>query len=135
MNTNETFLNKLLELQFTACEVIGPEKGRELYGTMGENGVISITLFDVEPLRQEYVDLVDASILKYFDNENPLFYHTNGVPNLDMYMALNSLINMKIDRINIIEKSESRAIWGDQAKNGAIVISCDRSEPLSLITK
>ena len=78
VNTNDSFFNKLLSLQFTACEVIKPERGYELYGTMGQNGVISITLFDVESLRGQFVDLVDASMLKHFDEGNPVYYLTNG---------------------------------------------------------
>jgi len=135
VNTNDPFFNKLLSLQFTACEVIKPERGYELYGTLGEKGVISITLFDVEPLRGQFVDLLDASILKYFDLENPIYYVTNGIPNRDMYMALNSLTNMKIEEVDVIEKGEAQAIWGERARNGAISITCNKTDPLTLFTK
>jgi len=135
VNTNDPFFNKLLSLQFTACEVIRPERGYELYGTLGEKGVISITLFDVEPLRGQYVDLVDASVLKYFDLEKPIYYVTNGIPNRDMYMALNSLTNMIIEEVDVIDKVEAPAIWGERAKNGAISITCNKTEPLTLFSK
>jgi len=135
VNTNDPFFNKLLSLQFTACEVIKPERGYELYGTLGEKGVVSITLFDVEPLRGQFVDLLDASILKHFDQENPVYYVTNGMPNRDMYMALNSLTNMKIEELDIIEKAEAQAIWGERARNGAISITSSKTEPLTLFSK
>ena len=135
VNTNDPFFSKLLSLQFTACEVITPQRGYELYGTMGERGVISITLFDVEPLRGQYVDLLDASILKYFDIEKPVYYLTNGIPNRDMYMALNSLTNKIIDEIDVIDKVEAQAIWGDRARNGAISVTFNKTEPLTLFSK
>ena len=135
VNTNDPFFNKLLSLQFTACEVIKPERGYELYGTLGEKGVISITLFDVEPLRGQFVDLVDASILKHFDQANPVYYVTNGMPNRDMYMALNSLTNMKIEALDIIDKTEAQAIYGPRAKDGAISITFNQTEPLTLFSK
>jgi hypothetical protein len=135
VNTNDPFFSKLLSLQFTACEVIGPQRGYELYGTLGEKGVISITLFDVEPLRGQYVDLVDGSILKYFDLAKPVYYLTNGIPNRDMYMALNSLTNKKIEEIDVIDKVEAQAIWGDRAKNGAISVTFNKTEPLTLFAK
>ena len=135
VNTNDPFFNKLLSLQFTACEVIKPERGYELYGTLGEKGVISITLFDVEPLRGQYVDLLDASILKYFDLENPIYYVINGLPNRDMYMALSSLTNMKIEEVDVIEKGEAQAIWGERARNGAFSLACIKTDPLTLFTK
>ena len=135
VNTNDPFFSKLLSLQFTACEVIAPQRGYELYGTMGERGVISITLFDVEPLRGQYVDLVDASILKYFDIEKPVYYLTNGIPNRDMYMALNSLTNKIIEEIDVIDKVEAQAIWGDRARNGAISVTFNKTEPLTLFSK
>ena len=132
INTNDAFFNKLLSLDFTACEVIGEDKGRELYGTMGGKGVVSITLFDVEPLRGQYVDLVDASILKYFNDEIEMFYHTDGIPHQDMYSALNALVNKKIEKVDVIQKEEAMAIWGKQARNGAIMITCDRMKLLTL---
>ena len=135
VNTNDPFFSKLLSLQFTACEVIAPERGYELYGSMGERGVISITLFDVEPLRGQYVDLVDASILKYFDIEKPVYYLTNGIPNRDMYMALNSLTNKIIEEIDVIDKVEAQAIWGNRARNGAISVTFNKTEPLTLFSK
>jgi hypothetical protein len=135
VNTNDPFFSKLLSLQFTACEVIAPERGYELYGTLGEKGVISITLFDVEPLRGQYVDLVDATILKHFDLENPVYYLTNGIPNRDMYMALNSLTNKKIEEIDVIDKVEAQAIWGQRAKNGAVSVTFNKTEPLTLFSK
>jgi hypothetical protein len=135
VNTNDPFFSKLLSLQFTACEVIAPQRGYELYGTLGEKGVISITLFDVEPLRGQYVDLVDASILKYFDLEKPLYYLANGIPNRDMYMALNSLTNKKIEEIDVIDKVEAQAIWGDRARNGAVSVTFNKTEPLTLFKK
>lgn len=135
VNTNDPFFSKLLSLQFTACEVIQPERGYELYGTLGEKGVISITLFDVEPLRGQYVDLVDATVLKYFDLEKPIYYVTNGMPSRDMYMALNSLTNMIIEEVDVIDKTEAPAIWGPRAKNGAISFTCNKTDPLTLFTK
>ena len=135
VNTNDPFFSKLFSLQFTACEVIAPERGYELYGTLGEKGVISITLFDVEPLRGQYVDLVDATILKHFDLENPVYYLTNGIPNRDMYMALNSLTNKKIEEIDVIDKVEAQAIWGQRAKNGAVSVTFNKTEPLTLFSK
>lgn len=135
VNTNDPFFSKLLSLQFTACEVIAPERGYELYGTLGEKGVISITLFDVEPLRGQYVDLVDARILKYFDQDKPFYYLTNGIPNQDMYMTLNSLTNKIIEEIDVIDEVEAKAIWGDRAKNGAISITFNKTEPLTLFSK
>lgn len=135
VNTNDPFFSKLLSLQFTACEVIAPERGYELYGTLGEKGVISITLFDVEPLRGQYVDLVDASILKHFKADNPILYQTNGIPNKDMFMALNALLNKKIEHLEVVNKTEARAIWGDRAKNGAVAITFNQTEPLTLFTK
>jgi hypothetical protein len=135
VNTNDPFFNKLLSLQFTACEVIEPDRGYELYGTLGEKGVISITLFDVEPLRGQFVDLLDASILKHFDIGNPIYYLTNGIPNRDMYMALNSLTNMIIEEVDVVDKAEAQAIWGERARNGAISITCNKTEPLTLFSK
>ena len=135
VNTNDAFFDKLLSMEFTACEVIGAEKGKELYGTMGGKGVISITLFDVEPLRGEYADLVDAGILKYFHDEVEMFYHTDGIPHQDMYSALNSLVNKRIEKVDIIREEEAKAIWGNQARNGAIMITCDRAEPLTLFSQ
>ena len=135
LNTNDAFFSKLLSMKFTYCETIDEEQGKDLYGTMGENGVISITLSDTEPLRGEYVDLVDASVLKYFDIDKPVFYHTNGIPNRDMFRALNTLINKKIEKVDIIEKTEARAIWGEPAKNGAVMITCDKTLPLTLFSK
>jgi hypothetical protein len=135
VNTNDAFFSKLLSLEFTHCVTMGPEKGKSIYGTMGEKGVISIVLSNVEPLRQEFVDLVDASILKYFDIDKPLFYHTDGIPNRDMFMALNTLINRKIDQVDVIDKSEARAIWGEQAKYGAVMITCNKTQPLTLFSR
>lgn len=135
VNTNDPFFSKLLSLQFTACEVIAPERGYELYGTLGEKGVVSITLFDVEPLRGQFVDLVDASILKYFDIEKPVYYLSNGIPNRDMYMALNSLTNKIIEEIDVIDKVEAQAIWGERARNGAISVTFNKTEPLTLFSK
>ncbi len=135
VNTNDAFFSKLLSLQFSACEVIAPERGYELYGTLGEKGVISITLLDVEPLRGQYVDLVDASILKHFDLEKPVYYLTNGIPNRDMYMALNSLTNKIIEEIDVIDKVEAQAIWGQRAKNGAVSVTFNKTEPLTLFSK
>jgi len=135
VNTNDAFFVKLLSLEFANCEVIDGEKGKELYGTMGENGVISISMLNTEELSGEYVDMVDASILKYFNEEDALFYHTNGIPNRDMYRALNDLINKKIERIDVIEKNEARSMWGEQAKNGAILITCKSIQTLNLFSE
>jgi hypothetical protein len=135
LNTNDAFFSKLLSLDFAICQVIDPEEGETLYGTLGEFGVTRITLTNVEPLRQEFVDLVDASILKYFNAGNPLFYHTDGIPNRDMFMALNTLINKKIEQIDVIDKSEARAIWGEPAKNGALMITCNKTQPLTFFTQ
>ena len=135
VNTNDAFFEKLLSLDFTDCEVLDGEKGKELYGTMGEHGVVSITISNVEGLKQEYVDLVDASILKYFNKEDAILYHTNGIPNRDIYRALSTLINMKIEEVDIIDKNEARAIWGEQAKNGAIMIKCNQKERLTIISE
>ena len=134
VNTNDAFFSKLLSMEFTYCETIDGEKGKALYGTMGENGVISITLSNTEPLLGEYVDLVDAIVLKYFNKDNPVFYHTNGIPNRDMYMALNTLINKKIEKVDIIEKTEARAIWGEPARNGAVMITCNKTQALRLVS-
>jgi hypothetical protein len=135
VNTNDAFFSKLLSMKFTYCEMIGPDKGKEMYGTMGENGVISIELSNLETLRGEYVDLVDASVLKFFHEEDAVFYHTDGIPNRDMFMALNTLLNKKIEKVDLIEKAEARAIWGDQAKNGAVMITCNRSQRLTLFSR
>jgi hypothetical protein len=135
VNTNDAFFSKLLSLDFKNCEIFSPEEGEVLYGTLGELGVISITLTDIEPLRHEYVDIVDANVLKYFNIENPVFYHTDGIPSHDMYMALNTLINKKIEKVDIIEKSEARAIWGEPAKNGAIMITCNKTQALTLFSQ
>ena len=131
VNTNDAFFAKLLSMEFANCEVIDGEKGKELYGTMGENGIISISLLNTEALRGEYVDLVDASVLKYFNLEAGLFYNTDGIPNRDMHRALSTLINKKIERIDVIEKNEAKAIWGELAKNGAIVITCHSIQTLN----
>jgi len=135
VNTNDVFFTKLLSLEFTECEVIDSQRGKVLYGTLGENGVISITLSNVEALRQEYVDLIDANILKYFNVENPVFYHTNGIPNRDMYIALNTLVNKVIDKIDLIDKTEAKTIWGEPAKNGAVMIACNKMQPLTLFSQ
>lgn len=102
------------------------------YGTLGEQGVFKLTVEDTSNLKNLNVGLLDSSILKHFIMENDVFYMTDGAPNSNIYYALNILINKTIEKVTILDKYQSKAIWGNEAKNGAIQINCDREKELKL---
>lgn len=95
------------------------------YGTIGKNGALRLQIDDLKVLKKEQYRVVDASILKYFDESKQTFYFIDGLPNKDIYYALHGLINKKIKEVRSIGPNEAQAIWGSQGKNGAIMINTD----------
>ena len=131
-DADTSFFTKLASLNILNYESLAPNKGKENYGTIGERGAIKINVSNSEALREEYAGLLESYVLKHFNQEDSLFYHIDGIPNHDIYYALNSLIGKKIDEIKVLGKNQASALWGERdGKNGAILISCNREEKLT----
>ena len=101
-SADPSFFNKLAKLNITNYELLNKEEGKELYGTLGSTGVIRLTVETTKKLAKETIKLLDASILNYFNAEDSTFYYTNGIPNRDIYYALDPLLNLKIEEIRRI---------------------------------
>lgn len=129
-DTDSSFFTTLSKTEIISYEYLDSLEGKENYGTLGERGVIRLNIKKLKKLKKKYASLLDASILKHFNQEDSLFYHTNGVPNNNIYYAVNSIVNMKIEKIQILDKYQAEALWGKEGKNGAIVINCNRDEKL-----
>ena len=129
---DSTFFNVLATLDITSYSKVGPKEGKKSYGTLGEKGVFKLEVKDTSKFKDIYVGLVDASVLKYFNQKDSLLYMTDGAPNKNIYYALDILINKTIESVQIINKNEAMAIWGKEAENGAININCNREKELTL---
>ncbi|WP_258105851.1 hypothetical protein [Marinoscillum sp. MHG1-6] len=127
-SADPSFFNKLAKLDITNYELLNKEDGKELYGTLGSTEVIRLTVTDTKKLAKETVKLLDASILKYFNTEDSTFYYTNGIPNNNIYYALDPLLNLKIDEIRRMGKNEAMAVWGSTGERGAVYVNCKKEE-------
>ena len=131
-DTDSSFFKIMSTLEILSREIIDSKLGKELYGTLGESGVTRFKIQNTEELTDEYVSLVDAIVLKHFNKEDSLFYHTDGLPNHDIYYAIDILINKTIEKVQILGKNQATAIWGEEGKNGADLINCDREKKLTI---
>jgi hypothetical protein len=124
------FFTELSKTDIEEYKIIDSISGKLNYGTLGSKGVFELTVSNTSRIADLYVGLIDASVLKYFDEDKDLFYMTDGAPNSNIYYALNILINKSIDEVTVLDKYQSKAIWGTEAKNGAIQVICDRKKAL-----
>ena len=131
-DTDSSFFKTLSKTEIVSYEYLDSLEGKENYGSLGERGAIRLNIKKSKKLNKEYASLLDASILKHFNQEDSLFYHTNGVPNSNIYYAINSLVNMKIEKVQVLDKYQAQGLWGNEGKNGAIVINCNRDEKLEI---
>jgi hypothetical protein len=131
-DTDSSFFKVMSTVEILSREMIDKELGKELYGTLGETGVTRFEIENTGKLKDEYVSLVDATVLKHFNQEDSLFYMTDGLPNHDIYYAIDILINKPIEKVQIIGKNQAMAIWGREGKNGAVMVNCDRENILTI---
>jgi uncharacterized protein YnzC (UPF0291/DUF896 family) len=131
-DTDSSFFETMCKLKIVSREIINQELGKELYGTVGERGVTRFEIENTEKLKDQYVSIIDATVLKHFNQEDSLFYMMDGLPSHDMYNAIQILMNKKIEKIQILEKNQAMAIWGREGENGALIVNCDRETKLTI---
>jgi hypothetical protein len=122
---DSSFFKTLTSGHILKIEYLDSISGFKEYGTIGKRGAIRIQVEDLKKLKNEDYRVVDASVLKYFDESKKTFYFIDGLPNRDIYYALDGLVNKKIKEVRKMGPNEAQAIWGSQGKNGAIVINTD----------
>lgn len=130
-DADSSFFEQLSQLEIINYEQVPSEVAKPKFGTIAAGGATQVTVLNASQLNNFYASKLDSKVLKHFNQEDSLFYHTNGVPNTDIYYALNSLINMKIESVQTMGSNQATALWGEQGKNGAVVINCDREGDLS----
>jgi hypothetical protein len=124
-SADSAFFKKLIEGKILKIDSLDNKTGLTEFGTIGASGVFRIQVLNLNVLKDEQYRVVDCSILKYFVDEKKTFYYIDGLPNKNTVVALNGLINKKIKEIRQMGSNEAQAIWGNEGKNGAIVINTD----------
>ena len=122
---DSSFFEKLIAGKILKIERLDSVLGRRQYGTIGKNGVLRIQIENLSVLAEEEYRVVDASILKFFDEDRALFYFIGGLPNTNIYYALDILVNKKIKEVKELSPNAAQQIWGSVAKNGAVLINTD----------
>jgi hypothetical protein len=122
---DSSFFKKVITAHISKIEHLDSISSFTEYGTIGKNGALRLQIDDLRVLKREEYRVVDASILKYFDESKQTFYFIDGLPNNDIYYALDGLVNKKIKEVKKMAPNQAQAIWGTQGKNGAIVINTD----------
>ena len=124
LNTaDSSFFKTITSGHITKIEHLDSLSGFTEYGTIGKNGALRLQIDNLKVLKKEQYRVVDATILKYFDESKQTFYFIDGLPNTDIYFALLGLVNKKIKEVRKMGPNEAQAIWGSQGKNGAILIN------------
>lgn len=129
-DADSSFFEQLSQLEIINYEQVSREIAKPKFGTIAEKGAILMTVLNASKLNDFSASKLDSKVLKHFNQEDSLLYHTNGVPNTDVYYALNSLIDMKIETIQKMGPNQAIALWGTQGENGAVVINYDRENNL-----
>lgn len=124
------FFKTLAQEEFDEYQYLKPEEGIKKYGTIGENGVHQIEAQLTQDYKAMKLSILEAYILKDFNQEKGLLYMIDGAPNQDVYIALQLLINKKIEKVQHLKKNQAKAIWAREGENGAMMIHTVKDEKL-----
>ncbi len=124
-SADPSFFRKLVSAEISDVEHLDSLIGRIEYGTVGKQGVVRLTIDNLNKLTKARFSVVDAFILKYFDAAKPMFYFIDGMPASDTFVALDWLVNKKIKEVQLLAPREAEAIWGRQGKDGAVMINTE----------
>jgi hypothetical protein len=124
-NADPSFFKKLIKAKIIAVEHLDSIVGLTEYGTIGSRGVFKVQIQNLNVLKREHYQVIDSSVLKYFDERSEIFYFIDGGPIGSMNEALGWLVNKKIKEIKKLGPATAQAIWGTQGNNGAIIINTD----------
>jgi hypothetical protein len=120
-----SFFRKLIKGKIITVERLDSLVGQDKYGTIGLRGVFKVQIQNLKALKREHYQVIDSSVLKYFDERNQIFYFIDGGPTEPMDQALRWLVNKRIKEVKKLGPTAAQAIWGTQGDNGAVIINTD----------
>lgn len=132
VNADTVFLDTLIQARIIRYNKIDGATAKSSYGSLGQHGVIQIQVELPAKFEKINYHVVDASILKYLNQEDSMFYMIDGMPTHDIYNVIHLLIDKPIEKVQVLRREQAMAIWGRQGSRGATMINCDREHRLSI---